>query len=226
MEANPNIDFGIFPSLDFTEIEDLKKAIPYRGVENPREDALTSFLAARFQYTVWTNIYRRESLVKKNITWDEEILVYQDFDFNISTLAANLKYRFCKNAKPDYFYRISYTADTVCSTFSDSKFKSTESLIEKILVRLSMKEDYNQRKNEFLGFILQHFDRLLHHEDMGYVNTFLVILDKYYGGTVGFRYKMAAMLSELFCFNKYVVIMSLTFFCGSSIYVKQLLSKF
>ena len=123
------------------------------------EDQLKSFLLADYQFTVWTNIYRKNSL--KNIKWDENIMVLQDLDFNISTINLNLSYSFCEYAEIDYFYRIISKKNNISADFvSSNKNESTIYLFNKIINTLSKRQDSEQRKKEFFSFIVLHFSRL------------------------------------------------------------------
>ena len=170
MEKNLNLDFSVFPAASFNDKNELANVKATMGLSRPDEDALTSLLSGRFQFAVWTNIYKKESLVKASICWDENVLVYQDFDFNLSTLLAGLKYDFDTDAKCDYYYRVFYSSDTVFSKFTPDKLLSTERLVEKTLDRLSNSVDYNQRKKE-RDLSLNRFGGVFHDTSYRYVQA-------------------------------------------------------
>lgn len=67
------------------------------------------FASRRLPFIVWNNIYRTESLRCHNLTWDVNLLSLQDADFNISAIAAGLRYDYAE-APQDYGYRIITTS--------------------------------------------------------------------------------------------------------------------
>lgn len=156
MNKNKGIDFGIFPAITFSKDANIKQKI--YGIKL-NDDQLKSFLVADYQFTVWTNIYRKNSL--KNIKWDENVTVLQDLDFNISAINLNLQYSFCEYAEIDYYYRIENNKNNISSNFvSPEKNESTIYLFKKIIDVLRKRDDYKERKKEFFSFLVLHFNRL------------------------------------------------------------------
>lgn len=180
MEINHDIDFGIFPATIFTNEEEIEsiKSLPCIYGKNRKYDVLSDFLRANYQFTVWTNIYRKESI--KDIVWDEKIACLQDFDFNVTSLFANKKFSFCGPARIDYFYR-SQRENSVCSTFvSPDKCNSTIYLFTKTLDSLRQRSDYKKRKKEFMQFIVLHFERLAMDGDILKMNDYLSFCERFY----------------------------------------------
>lgn len=133
MLLHPEMDMCIFPAYSFYDGSNFK---PQEWWGKPTgEDVLQSFLRNKFQYTVWTNIYKASFI--KQIRWDERIKLHQDLDFNISTLLLYPKMMFVEDAQPDYYYRI--RKGSVCSKFiTDEKHLSSMYLFDKIYNRLNL----------------------------------------------------------------------------------------
>lgn len=196
MQQNPAIDFGIFPAHSFRDENnyiELKEGDQRFGI-NQNTDVLKSFLEANYQFLVVTNIFRRDSI--KNIVWDEKIRVLQDFDFNFSTLMANLRYAFCETARYDYFYRVNYSNNNVCATFvSHEKNQSTIYLFSKTLDMLKTRNDFKVRKKEFLHFIGLHLTRLIEDGDKSKIKDYLTFCEKYYSSNIVISLKGISQIS-------------------------------
>lgn len=155
MNSNKSVDIGIFPAETFGE----KKGEAKKYGIKSSDDQLRSFLTAKYEFTVWTNIYRKDAI--KGIRWDENVSVLQDLDFNITSLHKGLNYSFCKDAEVDYFYRISNGNKNISADFiSPEKNRSTIYLFGKIFSMLEMRGDFPERKDEFFWFVALHFYRL------------------------------------------------------------------
>lgn len=102
MENNPNLDFGVFPAIGFTG--KLGNWTPHYYGFNSEERALNNLIGKNLPFIVWTNIYRRNSLINNKIEWDENLISLQDSDFNITCLNNNLFFK--ESVSPaDYFWR-------------------------------------------------------------------------------------------------------------------------
>ncbi len=130
MEKNKDIDFAIFPTKLFVDEEELNDGlVRYQwGVNgNHGNDDFISFLKMDLPFLVVTNIYRRSALLTHGISWDQNILIYQDFFFNFSTLSHGLKYLYGCNPDTtyDYYYRAHTDRKNVCgSHVSEDKLRS------------------------------------------------------------------------------------------------------
>lgn len=225
MEGNPDLDFSVFPATSFVNQKDIKSLGPTMGLPRPGEDALTSLLSGRFQFAVWTNIYKRESLERKGIRWDEDVLVYQDFDYNLAAILSSLKFGFDNDGECDYYYRVSYSSDTVFSKFTPQKLSSTERLVEKTISLLYNRADYAQRKEEFFTFILLHFERLMNLKDTFYIKSLIKNLIPFYKRRQILRVRGAFFFGRMMGYNKYAIHLAMALFCGDTRYTNVLRNK-
>lgn len=133
MEAHENLDYAVFPAATFNEkIGDGK--VSYGIPNNRRKDDLYYFLMPRLPFVVWNNIYRRDSLLKYGIYWDEHLKSLQDSDYNIECFIAGLKYEYAdKHISPDYYYRVSTNASIAKKMVSLSHLNSHLYLYQKMI---------------------------------------------------------------------------------------------
>lgn len=183
MDENKDINFGIFPAQSFfSDTEEIVITHQSRtyGIDNGK-DVLTSFLKSDYQYAVWTNMYRRESI--KDIHWDENVLVRQDLDFNITCLFRKLKSRFCKEGEIDYFYRhVPNNKKSVSASFvSEGKARSQIYLFGKVLNGLEENNYPSKYKKDFKEYFFYQFERLLFESDGGCMDDYLKLCREAYG---------------------------------------------
>lgn len=198
MDENPKNDFGVFPAHTFSNDNN---CLLYDENSNYGKDyvfdVLPYFLKAQYKFTVWTNIYRCQSLL--NIKWDEKIAVLQDFDFIIQTLLAGKVFDFCKTSKFDYFYRTSLNENSISSNFvSLIKNKSTIYLFGKTLDSLKSREDFLSLKTDFLHFVVLHFERLIMDGSKVKINDYLVFCKKHYSSSKLLSFHMISNISLRF----------------------------
>jgi glycosyltransferase involved in cell wall biosynthesis len=169
IDEHPDIDFAVFPAKAFY---DEKELVPYFtekdhphydiwGLNNKGyQDALESFLKNDYAFGVWTNIFRRESIMK--IKWDEEVKIYQDFDLIVRMLVLNYHYCYSGFDKPDYFYRKTPSMGAITSNFvTDEKCESTLRLFQKTLREVINLPDGKKRKKQFRRYIALHYKRMI-----------------------------------------------------------------
>lgn len=141
MDRHSRLDFGIFPAKSFVnELWEINDQIFLWGVRYG-QDALQDMLKWCLPMVGWTNIYRRSSVIKFGLKWDERILSMQDSDFNISALVKGLKYEFAEDddAMIDYFYRVCQKDDnnTASKIFGTKHLNSHLYLLNKIFSSLN-----------------------------------------------------------------------------------------
>ena len=199
MESNSLLDFAVFPAQTFSNDNNCllyHQKNPSYGKDYVY-DVLPYFLKTEYKFTVWTNIYRKESLL--NIKWDERVAVLQDFDFIIQTLLAGKVFDYSKNSKVDYFYRISINENSTSSNFvSYPKNKSTIYLFGKTLDNLKYREDFLNLKTHFLRFIVLHFERLIMDGSRDKINEYLIFCEKYYSSSLQFSLILISKISLFF----------------------------
>ena len=128
MESHEEIDFAIFPAITF-------RVSPFEYVCNfgykQEGNVLPHFLSGLLPYTVWTNIYRRSSLIEKDIVWDDDLPCLQDTDFNVLSLYKGLKYKF-SNSAPDYLWRFVGNMNSISrSIYTDKRLGTRIELLNK-----------------------------------------------------------------------------------------------
>lgn len=159
MNSYPEIDYGIFPAHSFKTGNDpyVKQKTNVGFGEKSVKDPLDKFLRNEYPHTVWTNMYRRNSIV--DINWDEKVLVRQDFDYNVTNLINGKKYAFCTTAKYDYFYRGAFGLNNVSKSFTTpTKCKSMIYLFDKIISQL---EKMSEKKCKQYKLAIRHY--IVHH---------------------------------------------------------------
>ena len=135
MEAHPEIDAASFPLFAFAE--DINEEYgPVFGVKT-FEDDLEAMLNNNLPFCSVTDIYRVESLVARNVRWDENIKSKQDADFNIQMLLSGMTHSFVYG-KADYFYRVG-RAGVAKSIQSPKSFDSHVYFIDKVTQMVSAK---------------------------------------------------------------------------------------
>ncbi len=102
-EKRPDLDFMVFPSGSYDGKVFSETGSYLFGYPIFRDD-LKAFIQHTLPFTVWTNIYRTEALREKLLSWDTNLLSYQDSDFNIQVLIHGLRYDYAAS-RPDYGYR-------------------------------------------------------------------------------------------------------------------------
>ncbi|ADQ79114.1 glycosyl transferase family 2 [Paludibacter propionicigenes WB4] len=199
MNEHKNVDFGIFPAHTFFDERNhstCKKSDQIYGVKH-KTDALSSFLRLEYQFTIWTNIYRKSSIV--DLSWDENVLILQDLDFNISALIAGKSFAFAEDCKFDYYYRILYSSDTVCANFvSKEKCESTIYLFSKTLDKLSFMSDFKKYKRDLAFYIALYFERILIDADIDNIEKYLKFCHHKYSKSLTFRLSIVAKATMLF----------------------------
>jgi glycosyltransferase involved in cell wall biosynthesis len=199
MEKNPSIDFSIFKAHSFKPRDDyynLHKRDIVWGNQKV-DDPLDAFLRNDYPFTVWTNIYLRESL--KELSWDERIKCRQDLDFNLSVLAKGLKYEFALDIPFDYFYRGAFSTNNVSSNMTSSeKYDSMIYLFDKIIKRLSINELKNKYMISLRRYIINYFNSLLVSGTMeqtkDYIKHFCPVYPKWFI----YRMQIAKHITDVF----------------------------
>ena len=137
MDKHPELDFGVFPAKTFVK-DRWEKADSFYGFPF-FSDSLQAMLTWTLPMVGWTNIYRRESVVSSNLTWDERLRSMQDSDFNIQALVKGLKfeYAYAEGARIDYFYRTARENALSRKIYSKEHYESHLYLLNKIIKSLS-----------------------------------------------------------------------------------------
>lgn len=186
MEDHPEIDYASFCAKEFNDGD---KSLPMfnsskraYGIKVQTHDLLEDFLSAKYSFSVWNNIYRKESI--KEMFWDENVKIYTDFSFILPCILKGLRHAFSNLAEVDYYYRkfpnkknsISMSSNYI----SDDKCLSTIYLFNKIIKSLSYSNDFVNRKQQFLKFVILHFERLMKGKKQVQILQFMEFIRKNY----------------------------------------------
>lgn len=177
MEEHPECDYASFPSYSFVNGTDEKRL---RSFETKDERVLDKILSAEYPFTVWGNIYKRDSL--KDIRWDEKAYVYQDFDFMVQCELKGLQHGWADaNAVPDYYYRVFNDGNSVCAkVVSRQKVESTNYLFNKIAEQLKIMENSDSLLKLFFRFILLHYEQMLLEYNDNYIESYFKVISRIY----------------------------------------------
>lgn len=139
LENHPDLDFAVFPGIPFKEFPgDIENG--YFGFKYGRKK-LNGFINKNLPFVVWNNIYKKESLIRNDIQWDENLSSLQDSDFNITALLKGLKFEET-NLLPDYFWR--QTPSSISrKIFTEDHFKSHMYFLNKTLHYFEEKKEFN-----------------------------------------------------------------------------------
>lgn len=104
ISKRPDLDFMVFRSASYKNSEfNTTPSFNIYGYPLYKDD-IAAFCERRLPFIVWNNIYRRSSLISKNIIWDVKLKSLQDAQFNMLCILSGLKYEY-STSKPDYAYR-------------------------------------------------------------------------------------------------------------------------
>lgn len=113
---HPNIDFAVFPAIAFkTSPFDDEQNFGYKHYHN----VIGMLIRGALPFTVWTNIYKRYSLIDNEIFWDENLKSWQDRDYNLTAINKGLKFSY-SNSSPDYFWRIEGNDNSISKKITSS----------------------------------------------------------------------------------------------------------
>ena len=174
MDNHSSCDYASFPGRPFlyeNELNNKPKSKICFGLERNRKTFEYNLISLCYPFTVWTNIYKRSSIL--NIKWDESVYIMQDLDWMLSCCFAGLKHEYAQNAEFDYFYRQYTSGSNVCSDFSsESKCRSIIYLCDKIQALVLNQGDLELNK-AFRIFVLRQYQRILQGNNPNSMNLFL-----------------------------------------------------
>lgn len=192
MEEHPDCDYASFPAVSFRDPANIpswgSKGVVRYGVCKGSNELLYYFLSANYPFSVWCNIYRKESI--SEIRWDEKVKIYTDFSYIVPMILQGKKNLFSGQEEYDYYYRRVSDGSNMCASFiSDEKCDSTVYLFDKILGELRNRQDWECCRKYFLGLLLLHFERLLESGKIVKIKEYVEMLTKYYDRSVMKRFE-------------------------------------
>jgi glycosyltransferase involved in cell wall biosynthesis len=129
MEQHPELDFGIFGCILFNR-EPGDMNLLWNA--DTGIDDIDRFLAIDPPWQTTSPIWRRESLAKIGL-WDEAVPSWQDWEFHIRALIANLKYQ--RFPQADCFWRVPQVESIGLKSVSPEHLNSHEKLFGRMLQR-------------------------------------------------------------------------------------------
>lgn len=192
MEEHPDCDYASFPAVCFEDASRIpswnsKKVVTF-GIPKGDKHILYYFLEANYPFSVWCNIYRKEAIV--DVLWDENVKIYTDFSYIIPMILQNKKHLFSGQEEYDYYYRIIRDGSNMCASFtSEEKCNSTIYLFNKTFEELQKRQDWEQCKKSFMGFVLLQYERLLISRKFDKVQQYIDMLRAYYDTNIISRFE-------------------------------------
>lgn len=111
MENNKSIDFAVFPYYKYRGSGFVNGDV-ISGVDTYEND-LKNLIIRNLPFTVVSNIYCRESLLRIGARWDENLASIQDADFNLTCILGGLKYKYCQTFGFDYYVRMQMNTESI-----------------------------------------------------------------------------------------------------------------
>ena len=111
LSKHPELDFMVFRSGTFCDNAFHQEPDKLNYGYQIYKDDIEAFCSRTLPFIVWNNIYRRTSLLKRNISWDTHLLSLQDAQFNLECILSGMLYAY-SSLPPDYGYR-TFSKDSV-----------------------------------------------------------------------------------------------------------------
>ena len=161
MEMRKDLDFGVSMAKSFiTSPQEGDHSVLFGFRYSDGVDDIQRLLRRTHPFVVCTNIYRRTSLLRAGLTWDERLLSIQDSDFNLQALLSGLSYDYNDNCQIDYFYRTWHSSgSTSRNIFTDAHKKSHLYFINKLYYSLSQEQvkKYGVDIDDYLFYFIERF---------------------------------------------------------------------
>ncbi len=165
MEKHPDLDFMVFRSGTYAEARFCADLGNFSFGYPIYTDDLEAFCSRTLPFVVWNNIYRRDSLIAHDIAWDERLLSFQDSQFNVDCLLADMTYAYAE-CPPDYGYRIateqSISKKIPSAGHYESNLYATERSFRKVQAMYGHRYDhalYRGAMHIYTTVVRTHFDR-------------------------------------------------------------------
>ena len=156
LSLHPDLDFAVFPAKTFNiTVDDDNRT--FQGIHIFNENHLDGFFYYPLPFIVWNNIYRKDSLVKYDISWDEKMMSKQDADFNIVSLMKGMKGVFAdeESIYVDYYYRKPPQNDkkSISSKIYTKDHLESHMYFLHKLMRLMQNQKFSKYRKSFKTFI-------------------------------------------------------------------------
>ncbi len=195
MDSHPELDFGCFKAKSFiSEVTEDQKTTLY-GYACPFSDDLTRFMRQCNPFGGWELIHRRSSLIKYQMSWDENLLSAQDTDFIIQLLLEKVNYGYAEESRIDYFRRTGFRPYSITlNNCKDANKVSDLYFLNKLHKSLK-----NEKKKEYLleldGYLLSVV--LKFYYDQSFIK--ILLQQEWLKNRNNFKYRVW-LCSRLLCF--------------------------
>ena len=162
LKEHPELDFAVFPGLCFIQNPGDDRRIAGNITEVGQE--LEAFLNRHNPWQTSGPLWRVSSLRIAKIRWHEGLKIFQDVDFHIRALAAQLNYANLQDEQPDFFWR-NHTGDKITNHSTYVMHHAACVLfIDDVARELARKQLLNERKRGLLANYLFYIARIITQE--------------------------------------------------------------
>jgi glycosyltransferase involved in cell wall biosynthesis len=175
MLNNPALDFAIFPGLLFNKTM-YDKSILVSVSKDP--DMVPMLLTLTPPCVPGNIIWKRETLIKKNVKWDENIKGLQDIDYHLTANYNGLSFQYA-DSLPDYFWRIHDKGNTGSQLSKTEVLLSHQYFFEKHFDTLRHKHKYELYKNSLNRLAGQLLLLSFKSKDAGDAKSMITFLKKF-----------------------------------------------
>ena len=160
MEQNIDVDYATARGTTIIENSDGTHSRTKKIWGEPSEkELLPRLLSTDYPFGVWNNIYRLDRI--RDCLWDEDLQIYQDFDFMVTTILKGKRHAYLNKSKIDYYYREGRPNAITQCFISDVKHKSTLYLFDKIQTSIKKLDNKEYLHKKFAQFYILQLERLL-----------------------------------------------------------------
>lgn len=201
LQRRPELDFLVFPSAYFTDKAAMHSVQVRKifGLKTTYDD-FSLFLERILPFVVWNNIYRRASLKKYNLRWDDRLLSLQDSDLNIQAILAGMKYDYALKPQ-DYGWRLPMGRNTITTKiFSEKHQNSNVYFLDKLFATVQSKQGNKYDKYLCNCAIFFIESACVETVAVGYARKLIAVVAKYCkirAAVLSFRLMLLRMLSKV-----------------------------
>lgn len=189
MECNDDVDYATARGITAAEKADgsIERTSKVWGESND-DDILTRLLSTNYPFGVWNNIYRAESI--RDCHWDEQLQIYQDFDFMVTVALKDKRHGYITDSKVDYLYREGRPNAITANYISESKYESTLYLFQKIQNSIEGLSNQEQLHDAFKKFYILQYERLLSRGSINQYEQYYTVFLKEYSNKRNIRIRL------------------------------------
>ena len=199
MESRLDVDFMVFPAGIYKD--GCPSVEPHSGLYGYPiyKDDVSAFCSRNLPFVVWNNIYRRESLLKAQVKWNEGLRSLQDQAFNLLALTSGLKYAYAK-VDADYAYRISNSNSVSKHIGNQSHYDSNALATELAYQTVQAKYGHRYDRDLYLGALYVYNWVARETLSKAFMQQMIEVVRRYspgYGRLFAFQMWLTRLLSHL-----------------------------